>query len=108
MVSGVIGFSGPLLDDESFSIAPAAMSLGIDIILPIVASWKTSFSVLEVTPSNVARQRHPASLFELFEKVVGFPGRCCERGRPLTLIRRTDNGVGPQRFVAEVGIGEGD
>ena len=108
MVSGIVSFSAPLLDDESFSIAPAASSLGIDIILSIVASWKTSFSVLEGTPTDVARQRYPASLFELFEKVVGFPGGCCERGRLLDLTRRADNGLDIRRSVTQVGSGEGD
>ena len=76
MIPGVIGFPGPLLDDDSFGIAPAASYLGNYIILPIGASWKTSFSVLEVTSPDVARQRYPASLFELFEQIVGFLRRC--------------------------------
>lgn len=108
VIPGIVSFSGSLFDHESFGIAPAASFLGIDIILPIVASWKTAFSVLKITPADVARQRYPASLFELFEQVVGFPWGCCERGRRLDLIRRTDNGVDIQRFVTEVGSGDGD
>ena len=108
MVSGIVGFSGSLLDDDSFGIASAASNLWINIILPVVASWKTSFSVLEVTPTDVARQRSPASLFELFEQVVDFWGRCCERGRWLDLTRRADNGVDIRRSVTEVGSGDGD
>lgn len=79
MVSGIVSFSGSLLDDESFCIAPTTLSLGVDIILPIGASWKTSFPVLEFTPSNIARQRYPASLLELFEQDVGFLRSGCER-----------------------------
>ena len=105
MIPGVIGFPDPLLDDDAFGIAPAASYLGIHIILPIGASWKTSFSVLEVTPPDVAWQRSPASFFKLFEQVIGFPGRCGERGRPLDVTRRAEDGVGIQRSVAEVGSG---
>jgi hypothetical protein len=80
VVSGIVGFPASLFDDESFGIASAASSLGIDIILPIVTPWKTSFSVLEVTSPDVTRQRYPTSVFELFEQVVRFLRRCCERG----------------------------
>jgi len=55
MVSGIVSFSGSLLDDESFGIAPTTLSLGVNIILSIVASWKTPFPVLEFTPSDIAR-----------------------------------------------------
>ncbi len=79
MISGVIGFPGSPFDDDAFGIATAASSLGIHIILPIGASWKTSFSILEVTSPDVARQRYPTSLFELFEQIGSFLGRCCER-----------------------------
>jgi hypothetical protein len=78
VVSGIVGFPGSLLDKDSLGIAPAASNLWIDIILPIVAPWKTSLSVLEVPASDVARERYPTALFELFEKIVGFSGRCCE------------------------------
>jgi hypothetical protein len=107
VISGIVSFSGSLLDHESFGIASAASFLGIDIILPIIAPWKTAFSVLEITPADVARQRYPTSLFELFEQVVGFPRGCCESGRRLDSIRGADNGVDIQRFVTEVGGGDG-
>lgn len=87
MIPGIVGFPGPLLDDDSFGIAPAASYLGIDIILPIEASWKTSFSVLEVTPSDVARERYPTSLLELREQIVGFLVRRCELGWLLDVTR---------------------
>ncbi|CUS39361.1 hypothetical protein COMA2_70100 [Candidatus Nitrospira nitrificans] len=108
VISGVIGFPGPPLDNDAFGIASAASDLGIDIILPIEASWKTSFSVLEITSPDVARQRYPTSLFELREQIGGFPGRCCGRGQPLDLTRLADAGVGIQRPVAEVGGGGRD
>ena len=108
VVSGIVGFSGSLLDDDSFGIAPAASNLGIDIILPIGASWKPSLSVLKVTPPDVARQRSPTTFFELFEQVVGFWGSCCERGRWLDVARRIDNGLGSQKYIGEVGCGDGD
>jgi hypothetical protein len=101
MISGVIGFSGPLFDDDAFGIASAASHLAIDIILPIVASWKTSLSVLEVTPTDVSRKRYATSVFEPFEQIVGFPGR------RLDVTRRQGDAVGPQRSVAEVGSGDG-
>jgi hypothetical protein len=113
VVSGIVGFPGSLFDDESFGIAPAASSLGIDIILSIIAPWKTSFSVLEVTSPDVARQRYPTSLLELFEQVVSFLRGCCERGGLLGLARQafTYSGVGiqraVQRSVAEAGSDDG-
>ena len=67
VVSGVIGFPGPLLDDDAFSIPSAPTDLRIDIILPIGASWKTSFSVLEVTPSDIAREWNPPSRLDLLK-----------------------------------------
>ena len=75
MVSGIVSFPGTLFDDDSLGIAPAPLNLWIDIILPIGASWKAPLSVLEVTASDVARERYPTSLFELFEQIVGFLGR---------------------------------
>lgn len=108
MVSGIVGLPGSLLDDDSLGIAPAPSNLWIDIILSIVASRKASFSVLEVTASDVTRERYPTALFELFEQIVGFPWRCCARGRRFYLIRRADKGVGIQRSVGMVGSGDGD
>lgn len=108
MISRIIGFPGPPLDDDAFGIATAASYLGIHIILSIGASWKTSFSVLEVTPPDVARQRSPTSRLELFEQIIGLLGRCCERGRLFDVTRRADDGVGVERFVTEVGTGDGD
>ena len=109
MVSGIVGFPGSLFDDESFGIASVASSLGIDIILPIVTPWKTSFSVLEVMPPDVARQRDPTVLLELFEQVVSFLRGCCERGGLPGLVRRafTYSDIGIQRTVAEAGSGDG-
>lgn len=108
MVSSIVGFSGSLLDDDSLGIAPAASNLWIDIILPIIASGKTSLSVLEITAPNVARERYPTALFELFEKIVGFAGGYCERIRRLDSIRRADNDVCIQKSVALVGRDDGD
>ena len=108
VVSGIVGFSGSLLDDDSFGIAPAASYVGIDIILPIDASWKPSLSVLKVTAPDEARQRSPTTLFELFEQVVGFLGRCREREWSLNVAWCVENGVEIQRSVADVGSGNGD
>ncbi len=106
MISGVIGFPGSPFDDDAFGIATAASSLGIHIILPIGASRKTSFSILEVTPSDVAWQRHPVSLLELCEQIIDLLGRCDERGRVLDVTRRAEDGVRIQKFVVEVGSGD--
>lgn len=103
MISGIIGLPCPLLDDNSFGVATTSSYLRINIILPIGASWKTSLSIAKVTPSDVARQRQSTSLFELFEQIVGFLGRCCERGWSFDLTRRTDDGIGIQGAVPEVG-----
>jgi hypothetical protein len=57
VISRVIGFPGALFNDDSFGIASAVSNLRIDIILPIAASWKASFSILELTPADIARER---------------------------------------------------
>ena len=103
MISGIIGFPGSLFDDDAFGIATAASYLRIHIILPIGASWKTSFSILEVTPSDVAWQGYPASLLELFEQIIGLLGRCGERGRLLDVTRCAEDGIRIQKFVAQIG-----
>ncbi|MGZ8381784.1 MAG: hypothetical protein ACXW4C_08980, partial [Nitrospira sp.] len=66
----------------------------------------TSFSILEVTPSDVAWQRYPASLLELCEQIIGLLGRCGERGRLLDVTGCAEDGVGIQKFIAEVGTGD--
>jgi hypothetical protein len=108
MVSGIVSFSCSLFDDDPFGIAPTAPSLGVDIILPIIASWKTSFSVLEVTPPDVARQRHPTALSELFEQIVGFLRGDYERGGLVNFTRSSKIGIGIRRSVTEAGSGDRD
>jgi len=98
-----MGFSGSLFDDDAFGIATMTSYLGIHIILPIGASWKTSFSILEVAPSDVAWQRYPPSLLELFEQIIGLLGRCGERGRLLDVTRCAEDGIRIQKFVAQIG-----
>jgi hypothetical protein len=106
VISGIISFPGSPFDNDAFGIATAASYLGIHIILPIGASWKTSFSILEVTPSDVAWQGYPASLLELFEQIIGLLGRCGESGRLLDLTWRAEDGISIQKFVAELGSGD--
>jgi hypothetical protein len=106
VISGVVGFPGSPFDDDAFGIATATSSLEIHIILPIGASWKTSFSILEVTPSDVAWQWCPASLLELCEQIIGLLGRCGESGRLLDVTRHAEDGVSIQKFVVEGGSGD--
>ena len=78
MISGIVGFPGPLLDHNPFGITPAAADPRVDIILPIATGRKTAFSVLEVTPTDIAWKWASASPFQLREEIVGFFRRCCK------------------------------
>jgi hypothetical protein len=57
VISRVIGFPGPLFNDDPFGIASAASNLRVDIILPIATSWKAPFSILELAPADITRER---------------------------------------------------
>lgn len=78
MISGIVGFPGSLLDHNPLGITPAAVDLRVDIILPIATGRKTAFSILEVTPPDIAWKRTPSSFFQLCEEIVGFFRRCCK------------------------------
>jgi len=57
MILCVIGFPGPLFNNNPFGITATPPYLWIDIILPIATSWKAPFSILELTPADIARKR---------------------------------------------------
>ena len=78
MIPGIVGFPGPLLDDDPFGIAPAAPYLRVDIILSIATAWKASFSVLEIAPSNITWEWHATSFFQLRKEIIGFLWNSCE------------------------------
>jgi len=83
VISGIVGFPGPLFDHDPFGIAPAASDLRINIILPITTGRKTSFSVLEITPADIAWEWEPLSLFQPAEQIISLLRRC---GRPRRIV----------------------
>jgi hypothetical protein len=85
VISGIVRLSGSLFDDDALGVAPTASYLGIDIILPIRASWKTPLSIVKFAPPDGVWERDPSSGFELFEQIVSFLWRCRESGGPFDL-----------------------
>lgn len=64
MVSGVVRFPGALFNHDSFSITAASPNLWIHIILPIATSWKASFPILELAPTDIPWERRAVSFFQ--------------------------------------------
>lgn len=83
VIPGIVGFPASLFDHDPFGITSAAADLRIDIILSIATGGKASFSVLEVTPADIAWKWLASSLFQQPEQIVGFLRRC---GRPRGLV----------------------
>ena len=108
VIPGIVGFPGPLLDHDSLGITPAAADLRVDIILPIATGRKTSFSVLEVTPADIAWKWTPSSFFQLCEEIVGFLRRCCKPRRIIGLRGQKNRGSLGESILAEVGGGVAD
>jgi hypothetical protein len=108
VISGIVGFPGPLLDHDPFGIASAASDLRIDIILPIATRWKASFSVLEITAADIAWEWKPLSLFQLAEQIIGFPRR---RGQPRGIVglwRKRSGGILDEGVLTQVGNRDAD
>ena len=103
MISGIVRFPGPLLDHNPLGITTAAADLRIDIILPIATRRKTAFSILEVTPPDIAWKWTPSSLFQLCEEIVGFFRRGCKPRRIVGLRREKNRGAGGRSVGDEVG-----
>lgn len=82
MIPAVIGLPGLLLDDETFRIARSSGNLSIHIIFPVAARRKPVLSILEITPSDIARERHPVPLPNCRQQIIGLLGR-----RPFELLR---------------------
>jgi len=103
VISGIVGLPGSLLDHNPFGVTPASADLRVDIILPIATRRKTAFSILEVTPPDMAWKRTPSSLFQLCEEIVGFFRRGCKPRRIVGLRREKNRGAGGQSIRDEVG-----
>ena len=102
VISGIVGFPGPLLDHNPLGITPAPADLRIDIILPIATRRKTAFSILEVTSPDIAWKWTPSSLFQLCEEIVGFFRRGCKPRRIVGLRREKNRGAGGRSVGDEV------
>lgn len=105
MIPCVIGFPGSLFDDDPFGVTAAAPYLWIDIILPIATSWKAPFSILELTPADIARKRRAVSLFQSLMEVVGFLWSGSERRTSVDWVQWGEDGVARKGSDATLGIG---
>jgi hypothetical protein len=87
VISGIVGLPGSLLDHNPFGVTSTSADLRVDIILPIATGRKTAFSILEVTPPDIAWEWTSSSLFQLCKEIVGFLRRGCKPQRIVGLRR---------------------
>lgn len=77
MISGVIGLTRVLLDDNSLRPAGPAGELPIHIVFPITAARKSTFPIPKFPPPDVTGKGRSSSLLELRQQVIGFLRRNC-------------------------------
>ena len=56
MVTGIVGHSGILFDDDPFRIPRAAAYFGIHIVLAIVTARQPSFPILKRPAADISRE----------------------------------------------------
>jgi hypothetical protein len=72
MVTGVVGFSGTLFDDDPFRIPRAAAYFGIHIVLAIVTARQSSFPILKRPAADISREGFALMLLNCLQQVFGF------------------------------------
>lgn len=72
MVTGVVGFSGGLLDDDSFRIPRAAAHFRIHVVLSIATAGQSSFTILKYSASDISGKGFALMLLNGLQEVSGF------------------------------------
>ncbi len=72
MVTGVVGLSGILFDDDPFRIPRAAAYFWIHIVLAIVTARQSSFTILKRPAADISREGFVLMLLNCLQQVFGF------------------------------------
>ncbi len=67
----VIGFAGPLLDDNPFRAARSSGNLRVHIIFPIASAREPALSILKHTAADISRERFALMLPDRLHQVFG-------------------------------------
>jgi hypothetical protein len=72
MVTGIVGLSGILFDDDPFRIPREAAYFGIYIVLAIVTARQSSFTILKRPAADISREGFTLMLLNCLQHVFGF------------------------------------
>ena len=88
MVTGVVGLSGILFDDDPFRIPRAAAYFGIHIVLAIVTARQSSFTILKRPAADISREGFALMLLNGLQQVSGFLEGILRDSMQLSIGRR--------------------
>jgi len=72
MVTGIVGPTSILLDDDPFRIPRAAAYFGIHIVLAIMTARQSSFPILKRPAADISREGFALMLLNCLQQVFGF------------------------------------
>jgi hypothetical protein len=72
MVTGVVGFTAALFDDDPFRTPRAAAYFRIHIVLAIVTKRQTSFPILKRLAADISREGFALMLPNCLQQVLDF------------------------------------
>ena len=72
MVTGVVGLSGILFDDDPFRIPRAAAHFWIHIVLAIMPARQSSFPILKRLATDISREGFALMLLNCLQQIFGF------------------------------------
>jgi hypothetical protein len=72
MVIRVVGLPGIVFDDDPFGIPRAAAYFGIHIVLAIVTTRQSSFTILKRPAADISREGLAIMLLDGLQQVFGF------------------------------------
>jgi hypothetical protein len=72
MVTGVVGLSGILFDDDPFRIPRATAYFWIHIVLAIVTARQPSFPILKPPAADISREGFALKLLNCIQQVFGY------------------------------------
>ena len=72
VVTGIVGPSGVLFDDDPFRIPRAAAYFWIHIVLAIVTARQSSFTILKRPAADISREGFALMLLNCLQQVFGF------------------------------------